>query len=332
MSHEITSTDNLVLHKEKAWHGLGTVVEHAPTPREALEIAGLDWQVNQSNGVRGTMPNGDMFHTDKWVLNIRSDTSEVLGCVSENYVPVQNDNVAEFCEQLSMDTVVKVESAGSLFGGKRLWFLLKADTFNVGEDFGKDDPVVPYVLVVNSHDSSLAFSARPTSVRVVCNNTLSWAMDKKENVFSLRHTGSILERVDSAREKLKAYLSGLNDFKESCKHLRKTTMNRFEIEQFFLQMYEQCVDFVPPKDSEEEDKKREKALKSILEISNKFDAATHLDGPTYWNAFNSASQWLQSRQNSKNEDTVSYNKVMGDASTNTSKAFKLARTSAASAC
>lgn len=42
MSHEITSTDNVVLHRTSAWHGLGTVVADAPTPREALTLAGLE--------------------------------------------------------------------------------------------------------------------------------------------------------------------------------------------------------------------------------------------------------------------------------------------------
>ena len=51
MAHEITSTDGLVLHKEEAWHGLGTIVEDAPTPQEALQIAGLDWTVKQTEGV-----------------------------------------------------------------------------------------------------------------------------------------------------------------------------------------------------------------------------------------------------------------------------------------
>ena len=121
MAHGITETDGLVLHKTRAWHGLGTVVEEAPTPNDALKIAGLDWEVEQTANVRG-YSRGTPVESDKWVLNVRNDTNEVLGCVTSNYTPIQNSDVAEFCERLSMDTVVKVESAGSLFGGKRLWF------------------------------------------------------------------------------------------------------------------------------------------------------------------------------------------------------------------
>ena len=31
--------------RETPWHGLGRIVMDAPASREALELAGLDWQV-----------------------------------------------------------------------------------------------------------------------------------------------------------------------------------------------------------------------------------------------------------------------------------------------
>ena len=33
--------------REKPWHGLGTVVAEAPGSKEALRLAGLDWEVSQ---------------------------------------------------------------------------------------------------------------------------------------------------------------------------------------------------------------------------------------------------------------------------------------------
>ena len=37
--HRITETDHLVLHKTPGWHGLGKVVQDAPSPKEALQLA-----------------------------------------------------------------------------------------------------------------------------------------------------------------------------------------------------------------------------------------------------------------------------------------------------
>lgn len=325
MAHEITQTDGLVLHKERAWHGLGTVVEQAPTPEEALKLAGLDWSVYQTADVRG-YANGLPIKSDKWCLNVRGDNMDVLGCVSDNYHPIQNSDVAKFCEQLSMDTVVKVESAGSLFGGKKIWFLLKADTFDVGKH-GREDPVVPYVLVSNGHDGTLAFSALPTSVRVVCNNTLSWALNRRKAVFSLRHTGWILSRVDEARKRLEAYMGGLDEFKDKCHHLRSQDVSRDDVQIFFFEMYEKCVGQIPityPNMSDEDHNNRQKALDAISDMCQNFDEERDIAGSTYWNAFNASSRWLQNRTKNRSEDAVLYNKVMGAASDNTTKAFNLA--------
>ena len=323
MAHGITTTDGLVLHKKEAWHGLGTIVEDAPTPDEALQLANLDWEVLQTDKIWGCTDESTV-ESDKWKLNYRSDNNEILGCVTSGYQPIQNRELAKFCEELSMDTVVKVESAGSLFGGKRLWFLLKADTFDLGK-YGREDPVVPYVLVSNGHDGSMSFSAQPTSIRVVCNNTLSWAMEQKNNVFSLRHTQNLMSRVGDARKQMQDYLGGLDTFKEACTSLREKKITREEIQSFFHTMYTKCVEPIPtnPK-NEEENRAAIRATKSIWEVCNNFDAELGIAGQTYWNAFNASSRWLQNRQNSRNDDTRNYNKVMGNASNNTTKAFKLA--------
>ena len=324
--HEITSTDNIVLHKEKAWHGLGTVVEEAPTPEEALKIADMDWVVNKTMGIRGGTSNGDVFHSDKWVLNVRSDTSEVLGCVSENFSPIQNRELAHFCTELSMDSVVKVESAGSLLGGRKVWFLLKSDTFNVGPN---EDPVTPYILVANGHDGSLAFTGMTTSVRVVCNNTLSWAMHGSGKVFSYKHSSGIWGKLPAAKVAMRKALVGRQEFVDACRHLRNVNMTRDQVQAFFLDMYAKVVDPIVKMNSaertnaEESDCRYNNALSNIYEISANFDYESSIAGATYWNAFNACSRWLQTRGR-KGGDHAAVNKVLGNASENTSKAFKLA--------
>jgi phage/plasmid-like protein (TIGR03299 family) len=326
MAHEITNSDGLVLHKEMAWHGLGTVVEKAPTIEEALQLASMDWNVNQSYDVRGTMQNGDSFSTDKWVLNVRSDNSDVLGCVSSGFRPIQNTELAKFCEELSLDSVVKVESAGSLLGGRKVWFLLKTDSFNVGPN---DDPVTPYILVSNGHDGTLAFSGMTTSVRVVCNNTLSWAMKGSGKVFSYKHTANLFDRLPAAKIAMRKALTGKQDFEDACKYLRNRTMKTEEVNAFFVDVYAKVVDPIVKMTAQERyiadetDRRYDNACTNIYDMSNTFDMERDVAGTTYWNAFNATSRWLQNR-NRKGGDTQAVNKVMGVAADNTSKAFKLA--------
>ena len=44
MSAEV---ETMFYTREKPWHGLGTQVQEAPSSKEALALAGLDWKVIQ---------------------------------------------------------------------------------------------------------------------------------------------------------------------------------------------------------------------------------------------------------------------------------------------
>ena len=53
MAHNIYYNENTQKHsffsvQQKAWHGLGTIVEDYPTSAEAIRFAGLDYQVERS--------------------------------------------------------------------------------------------------------------------------------------------------------------------------------------------------------------------------------------------------------------------------------------------
>ena len=67
--------------RETPWHGLGRIVIDAPASREALELAGLDWQVESRNIYSGT---GAMI--PGYRANVRSTDESVLGVVSDRKV------------------------------------------------------------------------------------------------------------------------------------------------------------------------------------------------------------------------------------------------------
>jgi phage/plasmid-like protein (TIGR03299 family) len=65
-----------------------------------------------------------------------------------------------------------MEVAGALKGGKRIWALGRID--DSVKLHGRDE-VLPYVLMATSYDASMATQAMLTTVRVVCNNTMTAA-------------------------------------------------------------------------------------------------------------------------------------------------------------
>lgn len=180
MSHEIDMSNNranMAYRGEKPWHGLGQELT-ADAPLEVwTKEAGLDWEVKRSrvrfavdriDFVDSTTVDSLQIMPERHVL-FRSDTKVPLSIVSDDYKIVQPREVIEFFRELVDTAGFKMETAGVLFGGKRVWALARTgDSSNIK---GSDE-LRGYLLLATSCDGSLATRGLFTSVRVVCNNTL----------------------------------------------------------------------------------------------------------------------------------------------------------------
>jgi phage/plasmid-like protein (TIGR03299 family) len=169
------------------WHGLGAALQPGLTIEEWTQAAGMDWKVQRAMVRFATsreMANGaaaDLRTMDDKVVLFRSDTHAALGMVSDSYKVVQPREVMEFFRDLTEEAGMTLETAGCLHGGKRFWALAK---IGVSEGIlDANDKVGGYVLLSTSADGSLATEGRFTSIRVVCQNTLSFARsDSKASV------------------------------------------------------------------------------------------------------------------------------------------------------
>lgn len=178
--------------RETPWHGLGRIVMDAPASREALELAGLDWQVESRNIYSGT---GAMI--PGYRANVRSTDDAVLGVVSDRYRIVQNEEAFQFTDDL-LGEGVTYETAGSLQGGKKVWMLARLPR----KYLIAGDQVEPYLVIFNSHDGSSGVKVAMTPIRVVCQNTLNLALNTAKRSWTARHTENVLLRVQDARETL----------------------------------------------------------------------------------------------------------------------------------
>ena len=236
--HMITNTDNIVLHETAAWHGLGTVVESAPTPGQALTLAGLDWTAEERP--IGLTPIADEGITGikSHKALIRSDNGDVLSVVGSKYRPVQNEELALFCYELSEEGAdVRIETAGSLRGGTRVWFLLKGNTMYA--DKKERDPVVPYMMVYNSHDQTSSVELLPTNIRVVCNNTLTSARSKRGSnaTVRFRHTESIMRRVGAASAQIRQGLKNMQRWNDIVRQINSIEVHKNGVDRMFDGIY-----------------------------------------------------------------------------------------------
>ncbi|MCI9282173.1 MAG: DUF945 domain-containing protein [Lachnospiraceae bacterium] len=174
------------------WHGLGTMVENAPTSEDALILAGLDWKVVQKNLV-----TEDGFSVPGFKANVRDLDNRTLGVVTDRYKVVQNDEAFSFTDSL-LGEGVTYETAGSLQEGRRTWILAKLPQRYIISG----DELTPYLVFMNSHDGTGAIKAAMTPIRVVCQNTLNLALATAKRSWSTNHVGDIRGKLQDARDTL----------------------------------------------------------------------------------------------------------------------------------
>lgn len=211
MAHDISINGGIaeaMYAMTPAWHGLGKVLDHAPTSEEAIRAAHLDWNVEmQPMKTAGGVDVPEHFAT------VRTDCNAVLGVVGSRYKIVQNAEAFEFLDSLLQDGLMKYESAGALRGGRIVWILARlpsVDTIAEGDDS------LRYVLFSTSHDGSSGIHAIPTSVRVVCANTLRIAT---MNDVGFRHTGNVAQKLEFARKYLSQFDAKFTLFRDAARLL-----------------------------------------------------------------------------------------------------------------
>lgn len=230
MSHQFTS--GVFLNNTKAWHGLGTVLEGTLPPDEAFRRAGALFPVETvqlwaGNALSDELIDGVSSATARLMVDSlaldrdqkraaireviskhlfsmqenrvgiwRPDERKILGTAGPGYRIIPNQRLLDFAnairEEVDMDTVVVLR------GGAKAAFTAKIR--------GTDKQVVPgdkvYRNIVGylGHDGSTAFGGMFSDIRVVCANTLGFAMNdanRHGRQFTIRHTDNDVAQIDN---------------------------------------------------------------------------------------------------------------------------------------
>lgn len=238
MAHMIDTTSRArasYASTQREWHGLGQLMTAGATIEDWQREAGMDYKVQRSVICYATerdLTNAEDFRTvdDKHVL-FRSDTGAHLGVVSDSYKVVQPTEVLEFFRDWASQGGLTIESAGVLFGGRRYFATAKlSDAVSVD---GGRDTVVPYALLSTSADGSLATECRWTTVRTVCNNTLTLAR-KGAAAFKVSHRSVFV--ADDARAVVESAHAEFGAFMQAARSLANIKMTTKDAEDMTLQL------------------------------------------------------------------------------------------------
>ncbi len=204
------------------WHGLGVNVSEALASKDAITLAGLNWDVAKTQ--LEYRDGAGMVRQAKGTYGIvRSDTGEYLGTVGNRYKEIQNSTAFDFLDGVLAEFGAKYESAGSLYNGQRVWMLVKMPrqsfTINGGDD------TECYGLFTNPHDGSGVAEFFPTTVRVVCANTTALAIrNNKGKGLRIRHTGDLKAKIKIAKQTLGLAVESFAGYKIAAEELYKKPM------------------------------------------------------------------------------------------------------------
>jgi phage/plasmid-like protein (TIGR03299 family) len=231
------------------WHGLGESILPEDSIDDIRIKAGLDYDVikapvqyTREIGNRVVLPGGvtrapeageqgipcfERRQSNDFCVLYRSDTGDDLSVVSPKYQVVQPREIVDFYKGLTEKFGFELEVVGALKGGRKVWAL--ANTNNAFS-LRDGDENRGYLLLATSYDGSMATQARFTSIRVVCNNTLSLANRDGRPQVSVPHS----TKFDAAR--VKAYL-GLDESWEQYRNFAAKAQSRVASRQESVRLF-----------------------------------------------------------------------------------------------
>ena len=199
---------------ERAWHGMGVVTDVTLPAREAFETADALFTVEKRPLFYNCTDEADgVLESDSFAV-VRTDSERLLGVVSRQYEIVQNDSLlrmAEFIrEEADMDCVIVLSD------GAKVCFT--ATLRGAETDIVPGDTVKRRIVGYLGHDGKTGCGAKFTNIRVVCQNTLTAAMQDSGARSSITHKNgannnfdTLISSIDVARQ----------DFVTECELMRE---------------------------------------------------------------------------------------------------------------
>lgn len=287
------------------WHHLGNQLPANASKAQWRKAAGYDHDI-LAEPVSYTVGGETYTVTDRMMM-YRSDNKRPLGVVSSDYKIVQPSEVLSFFDDLIEAVGLKLETAGTLFGGKHYWVLAK-----IGEEavLGTDQ-IKGYLLLSTSADGSRRTVAKGTSVRVVCDNTLCLSDNPRYNtggIVEVSHrsvfdAALVKEQLGVAPKSFQQFMANLDVLAK--KRLRTPTA-------------QEMTETVFGEDS--------RAVPKVMELFG--GEALGYDMPgfagTTWGWINSVTEYVDHKTHAKTDSHRISNSLMGKGDQRKREAFKLA--------
>ncbi|MGH8643220.1 MAG: DUF932 domain-containing protein [Gammaproteobacteria bacterium] len=294
MSHEINS---MAYTGAKPWHGLGFQLPANASVDVWVHSAGMQWKICEAplEFLADTGPSAPYVTYEGTKVLYRSDTLAPLSVVSSGYHLVQPSQVLEFFRDLVQTQGYELETAGCLKGGRRFWALARMQ--EVIELPGRDS-VEGYLLLATSCDGTLATSVIPTSIRVVCANTLHATLHGAEGGVRIAH--SRVFDADQVKARLNVARGQWRDYVQLMELMARKKVTATEAVRFF----ELALGGVEANQGEPVMFKRKRALAAVQKLYAGAGKGAQLEAAngTAWGLVNAVTEFVDYGRKTRSED------------------------------
>ena len=310
---------------EIPWHKLGQIVDHKMTTREAIEFAHLNYHVEktpalvQLNDEILTIPNSfATFRTDNNAILTKSGKT-----VTKDYKVVQNIEAFEFFDAIIDEGEAIIETAGALGDGEIVFITAKLPESYITPD----DVVNNYLVLTMSHDGTMSIQSMFSPVRVVCNNTLSAALDKNSHKITIRHTLSASDRLKMAHNLMGITKKNIENINIVHQAMANTKINKEQMK-YFLDVFlthDEIMELENKRLSDVISSRKMNLINGLIEYLH-IGVGQDMDTTkgTVWGAYNAITGYYHNIKNYKDDTSKVISLIKGDYGNKINTAFKKA--------
>lgn len=295
--------------REPSWHGLEKLVAEEDRPmtwEDARKVAGLtwDWVEEPLYQKMITVVDGEPKETYREVPNqriiSRTDTGEVVHTQRETRTLITIKDMGEIAHAITDQTRLPIETMGSVREGRSIYGLaILGDDRHIGDD---PSATRPYLGVVCHADGKGGARAYPTSIRIVCWNTLSAAdarADQENTVATFAHRGDWRDRIEEARKAIFGARQAFDKWTRIGEELQKVLISETQAEEFVRELIPapKNTEFVTERVMRNIEGERSKVREAL-----KSRTSEGIEGSAYW-LVQGAAEYFDHLRKFKNRET-----------------------------
>lgn len=287
------------------WHRCGQVITDPYDLLAGLKQAHADFEVETVPMFHDigdeTTPDGCFDRIPNRVVIRRTDTQVPLGVATDRYQPMQTRDGMDFLNEVLGKGKVRLEVAGVLGQGERVWVLVRLEGGQL--PIIGDDVIEKFLLFALGHDGQFNFISVFTPVRVVCQNTLTAAMNKAkvDEVIKIRHTGDVQAKLKMAANLLRNAGVFFTEVAESYRYLASKQVDTKVLLSYMMEVCDQNVPF-------ESTSQKVKNRIELYQRAHETGLGSDIKGVrgTLWGAYNAVTEVVDHQLSLNKADPVKY--------------------------